>query len=79
MATAQAAVPMTMSVGETYITRAGNTVAIRHLDDYDGRYFGDILDAEGNHIRIASFSEAGRYAQGRETDFDIVALAKAGA
>lgn len=64
-----------IEVGGTYKTRAGNSVTIRAIDD-DGRFFGDIIDTQlGTHDRIASFSETGRYINGRETEFDIVSAA----
>lgn len=61
-----------IEVGATYRTRAGHTVTIRNFDESENKYFGDILDSAGCHVRIASFSESGRYVQGRDTEFDIV-------
>ncbi|HQR98126.1 MULTISPECIES: hypothetical protein [unclassified Polaromonas] len=62
---------MQLEIGNTYKTRFGGSVLIRGQDD-DGRFFGDILDADGAHNRIASFSDHGQYVTGRQTGFDIV-------
>lgn len=62
---------ISLEIGNTYKTRTGDSVRIRNLDD-DFRFFGDIVDTDGKHVRIASFSADGRYATGRNTDFDIV-------
>jgi hypothetical protein len=79
MTTAPTATPLTLEIGRTYATRSGGCVTILACDAHDGRFFGDIINADGIKERIASFSESGRYLSNRETEFDIVALAKAGA
>lgn len=66
--------PFAMELGGKYRTRAGDSVTIRSIDS-DGMFFGDIIDNQGRHVRIASFSYGGRYIKNRETEFDIVSAA----
>lgn len=66
---------MQVELGGKYKTRTGENVTIRAFDETSTHPFmGDIVNAEGKHVRIASFSYAGNYAYNmQENQFDIVA------
>jgi hypothetical protein len=65
---------MNIELGVSYKTRNGCIVKIRDIDENASHpFFGDILDNEGKHVRVASFSYAGNYASNmQENQFDIV-------
>lgn len=68
---------LVLELGKKYKTRSGDFVTIRNFDEGDTKpFFGDIVDANGIHVRVASFGFSGGYSyDGKSSQFDIVNFA----
>ena len=65
---------MVIELNKKYVVRNGGSVLIRFVIKNDLKPFiGDIVDVDGKHVRVATFSHNGGYSQtGTPSRFDIV-------